>query len=111
MLMQAHLNRTKVPWRWGLFALDWRFPRGLDWIYDKMDGLWLNSVLGTEEEAEQFFSDWETSVRQFVPQEKLLVFQAREGWAPLCQFLGREVPTSPFPRLNNASQFRSGYVR
>jgi len=107
----AHLNRTKVPWRWGLFALDWRFPRGLDWIYDKMDDLWLNSVLGTEEEAEQFFSNWEASVRQVVPQENLLVFQAREGWAPLCHFLGLEVPSSPFPRLNNANQFRSGYVR
>ena len=110
--MKAHLNRTKVPWRCGLFALDWRFPRGLDWIYDQMDGLWLNSVLGTEEEAEQFFSAWEASVREFVPEEKLLVFQAREGWQPLCQFLGQEVPaSSPFPRLNNANQFRSGYVR
>ena len=77
-----------------------------------MDSLWLNSVLGDEEEAEQFLSDWEASVSQFVPEEKLLVFQAREGWQPLCQFLGREVPAgTTFPRLNNASQFRSGYVR
>ena len=76
-----------------------------------MDSLWLNSVLGDEEEAEQFLSDWEASVSQFVPEEKLLVFQARDGWAPLCQFLGREIPSFPFPRLNNANQFKSGYKR
>ena len=108
---QAHLNRTKVPWRWGLFALDWRFPRGLDWIYDKMDGLWLDSVLGSEEEAATFFSRWEKGVRDSVPKDRLLVFQAKEGWEPLCQFLDKEVPTSPYPRLNNSAQFRSGYIR
>ena len=67
--------------------MDWRFPRGLDWIYDKMDGLWLDSVLGSEEEAATFFSRWEKGVRDSVPKDRLLVFQAKEGWEPLCQFL------------------------
>ena len=110
-LYLAHLNRTKLPWRWGLFALDWRFPRGLDWIYHLMDGLWLEAVLGTEEEAERFFSGWEEEVRESVPADRLLVFEAREGWSPLCQFLGLEVPSSPYPRLNNSAQFRTGYIR
>ena len=45
----AHLNRTRPPWRWSLFALDWRFPRGLDWLYDCMDSVWL--VRGTRGRA------------------------------------------------------------
>ena len=72
-ILQAHLNRTRIPWRWGLFALDWRFPRGLDQIYDQMDGLWLDSVLGTEEEAATFFSSWEEEVKNSVPPSRLLV--------------------------------------
>jgi hypothetical protein len=34
----------------------------------------------------------------------LLVFNVKEGWEPLCQFLGKEVPTEPFPhvKVNNA---------
>jgi hypothetical protein len=41
-----------------------------------------------------------------VPPERLLVFDVREGWAPLCDFLGVEAPEEPFPRLNEARQMR-----
>ena len=37
---------------------------------------------------------------------RLLVFDVREGWAPLCDFLGVEVPDEPFPRLNEAQEMR-----
>ena len=46
------------------------------------------------------------AVRRRVPPERLLVFDAREGWAPLCGFLGVEVPSKPFPRLNEAREMR-----
>ncbi|KAK3063022.1 hypothetical protein LTS18_002895 [Coniosporium uncinatum] len=36
-------------------------------------------------------------IRRVVPEEKLLRFDVREGWAPLCEFLGVEVPDVPFP--------------
>jgi hypothetical protein len=35
-----------------------------------------------------------------------LVFDVREGWAPLCEFLGVEAPDEPFPRLNEAREMR-----
>jgi hypothetical protein len=38
-----------------------------------------------------------------VPSSKLLVFDVRDGWAPLCDFLG--VPT-PIPHVNNATAVR-----
>lgn len=28
-----------------------------------------------------------------------------EGWKPLCNFLGRDVPIDDFPRVNDAAQF------
>jgi hypothetical protein len=46
------------------------------------------------------------AVRRHVPPERLLVLDVREGWAPLCDFLGVEAPDEPFPRLNEASQMR-----
>ncbi|KAK5708671.1 hypothetical protein LTR17_020503 [Elasticomyces elasticus] len=30
----------------------------------------------------------------------LLEFQLRDGWKPLCEFLGKEVPDVPFPQVN-----------
>ena len=38
-------------------------------------------------------------VRERVPAERLLEFNVKEGWAPLCDFLGVEVPEEPFPHL------------
>lgn len=35
-----------------------------------------------------------------VPEDRLLVFDVRDGWEPLCAFLGVDVPDEPFPHLN-----------
>ena len=40
------------------------------------------------------------AVKAFVPAERLLVYDVREGWEPLCNFLEVRVPSQPFPRLN-----------
>lgn len=42
--------------------------------------------------------------------QRLLVFDVREGWAPLCDFLGFEVPDKPFPYLNEAREMRRKLV-
>ncbi|GLW63775.1 sulfotransferase family protein [Actinomadura rubrobrunea] len=39
-------------------------------------------------------------VRATVPADRLLVFDVREGWGPLCRFLDVPVPDEPFPHLN-----------
>ncbi len=41
-----------------------------------------------------------------VPKEKLLVFEASNGWGPLCGFLEVDVPEEPYPRVNTAQQAR-----
>jgi hypothetical protein len=56
--------------------------------------------------AMEVFGRHNEAVRRRVPPERLLVFDVREGWAPLCDFLGVEAPGGPFPRLNGARQMR-----
>lgn len=52
---------------------------------------------------------YEAHLRQVqaeVPPERLLVFSVKEGWGPLCEFLGVPVPDVPFPRVNERASFR-----
>ena len=46
-------------------------------------------------------------VRRSIPQDKLLVFDAPQGWEPLCAFLGVAVPKTPFPKLNSSEEFNA----
>jgi hypothetical protein len=51
------------------------------------------------------FEQHNADVQKSVPAERLLVFNIADGWAPLCDFLGVEVPDEPFPRLNDTAEF------
>ena len=57
--------------------------------------------------AKAVFRSHEETVRNTIPAERLLVFDVREGWDPLCAFLEVPVPNGPFPRLNDAEQFKA----
>ena len=45
------------------------------------------------------------AVKAAVPPERLLIYQAKDGWGPLCAFLGVPAPAEPFPRTNDRSEF------
>ncbi|KAI0111229.1 P-loop containing nucleoside triphosphate hydrolase protein [Nemania sp. FL0031] len=45
--------------------------------------------------------NWNNYVKETVPPEKLLVMQLKDGWAPLCKFLGVPEPEGPLPRAND----------
>ncbi|WP_271077429.1 sulfotransferase family protein [Aurantiacibacter sp. MUD61] len=55
-----------------------------------------------------FMTDWyarhNQSVIDTIPAERLLVFHPKEGWEPLCEFLGVQVPPEPFPRVNSRDE-------
>jgi hypothetical protein len=46
-------------------------------------------------------------VRATIPSERLLVFEARQGWAPLCRFLRVPVPETPFPHFNETGKWQN----
>ncbi|KAH8645695.1 hypothetical protein BX600DRAFT_477856 [Xylariales sp. PMI_506] len=43
-------------------------------------------------------------VRRIVPPEQRLEYKLGDGWAPLCEFLGKEIPDVDFPRINEGGQ-------
>jgi len=51
-----------------------------------------------------YFRRWNEEVIAEVPADKLLVFHAKDGWEPLCEFLGVPVPAEPYPRVNSREQ-------
>jgi len=56
------------------------------------------------EHAIRIFQAHNAAVQAHVPAERLLVYDVREGWEPLCRFLGVRVPPGkPFPRLNDTA--------
>ncbi|WP_166173975.1 sulfotransferase family protein [Rubrobacter tropicus] len=59
------------------------------------------------EYAKAIFERHNADVRRRVSPEKLLVYEVKDGWDPLCDFLGVEVPGKPFPRLNDTAEMRS----
>ncbi len=46
------------------------------------------------------------SVREGLPAGRLLEFEARQGWEPLCAFLEVPVPAADYPKTNTAEEFR-----
>ncbi|TLD04411.1 uncharacterized protein PgNI_12140 [Pyricularia grisea] len=43
-------------------------------------------------------------VKAAVAPERLLVFDLKDGWEPLCEFLGKDVPDVPFPVKNERKE-------
>lgn len=54
----------------------------------------------------QKFNDHIADVQASIPADRLLTFDVREGWEPLCAFLGVDVPDTPFPRSNSSVEFK-----
>jgi hypothetical protein len=46
-------------------------------------------------------------VKRSVPEDRLLVFEAAQGWDPLCTFLERPIPDEDFPRVNSTADFQT----
>jgi hypothetical protein len=53
-----------------------------------------------------YFERWNQTVIDTVPAERLLVFEARQGWEPLCAFLSVPVPALPYPRVNSRDEIQ-----
>ena len=57
--------------------------------------------------AIEVFKRHNEEVKKHVPPERLLVYEVKEGWKPLCEFLGVEIPEGkPFPHLNDTEAFK-----
>lgn len=61
----------------------------------------------------QVFEQHEADVQAAFGPDRLLLFHPKQGWAPLCDFLGKPVPDGDFPNLNDRAEFlkRNGMLR
>lgn len=48
-------------------------------------------------------------VRSLAPKDRLLEFSLKDGWEPLCEFLGRPMPKEPFPHVNDSASNAQGF--
>lgn len=65
-------------------------------------------AFGDKVEDRAWMTDWyvrrNREVVDRLPAERLLSFNPADGWAPLCEFLGADVPEGPFPRVNSRDE-------
>jgi hypothetical protein len=93
-----------------IFRLVGLFRPGMSRVARMNDRLiWEETFGGNLEDRERAIRVLEQhneEVAQRVPPERLLVYEVKEGWEPLCSFLGVEVPKDkPFPHLNDTEAF------
>jgi len=58
-----------------------------------------------EEQAKAAFDEHNESVKAYVAPERLVIWNAKDGWAPLCNALGVPIPDEPFPKTNTRAEF------
>lgn len=71
----------------------------------RMNNLWDKQTrerYGVGVHTEKYYELHREWVRSIVPKERLLEFQASDGWEPLARFSGREVPDGDFPHTNDS---------
>merc|ERR1712150_195485 len=59
--------------------------------------------MGSEDAQKRYYLQYNAAVQQLIPSDQLLVFNVKEGWEPLCQFLNLPIPDFPFPDENKVA--------
>lgn len=83
-------------------------PRIQVWAEMVFELIWEGTFHGRIEDREHAIDVYEahnTYVKRQAPRDRLLVFEAAQGWEPLCRFLGCSVPDEPYPRVNSTEEF------
>ena len=57
--------------------------------------------------AVKVYVDHIAEVKATLSAGRLLNYDVKDGWQPLCEFLGEAVPAEPFPHKNTQDEFTS----
>ncbi|KAI0202105.1 hypothetical protein F4808DRAFT_78568 [Astrocystis sublimbata] len=79
------------------YHLNIRWMAGFTWR-NPADGL-KRSLRGR---GKWVYRDHCNMIKGTIPPERLLEWTVDDGWGPLCEFLGKEIPNEPFPHVNSA---------
>ena len=111
----ASMNSTIIPvMEWPSWRLLRHFDGGFvkPWYAYKQVMLqgWGGDDFSDENLRQTFLTHSET-VKRIVPRERLLVFEVKEGWGPLCRFLGVQRPEGEFPNVNDTEAYLRSFGR
>jgi hypothetical protein len=89
------------------------FPEGLPPHIDTMANAVIRmlgertfkSAVDDEQAAKSAYLEHVEHMTTSYAEGRVLSFDVKDGWAPLCEFLGKPVPDGDFPRSNNSEEF------
>jgi hypothetical protein len=61
-------------------------------------------INGIKANARKKYFAYYDRIREVVPPERRLEYRLGQGWEPLCEFLGKEIPDVPFPNVNDKAE-------
>lgn len=104
---QARNASTRARLLYGLLAwLDPRAGRGFRTVEETVWAGTFDGQFLDRERSLAIFAAHNREVQDTVPADRLLVFDVKQGWEPLCAFLGVPVPAGePFPHVNDSADF------
>lgn len=62
-----------------------------------------NDTMSDKDACIKAYLQHNAHIRATIPPERLLEWEAKDGWEPLCRFLGHPAPEEPFPRKNEGA--------
>ncbi|WP_310498752.1 sulfotransferase [Sandarakinorhabdus sp.] len=98
---------TENRWFWKVLEVLTPFGRKMGPMCRKL--IWQRTLQGAMVNRAAAMAQYDRQLAEVVaavPPDRLLVFTANQGWAPLCTFLGVPVPDTPFPNVNDRAQFQ-----
>jgi hypothetical protein len=97
---EAVIPHVFSPVIWAVARIDPFFVRPLEKIHQHWARGWFRAD-SREEMRGNARGVFREHYEMVTPKERLLVFKLSEGWGPLCEFLGKEVPDVEFLRVND----------
>jgi hypothetical protein len=91
----------------GLWFLPWvllPLPGMINYFrYLTLLGEQWNRLYGEAKPTRQTYERHIEWLKEVVPEDRLVFFDVKEGWEPLCRALGKDVPMDqPFPHINDS---------
>lgn len=89
-------------------------PLYASWL-DVMNDMWTKADImvksrGDPAEMAAGMERWNQDVIDTVPADRLLVWNPKDGWEPLCEFLELDVPSQPLPNVNDTENFQKNLI-
>lgn len=86
----------------------WAFAGPTVWggMLDRTIGRLFENKIHDHDTLTRVYNTHNEAVKAAFGPDRLLVFEAKDGWAPLCEFLGVAAPGEPYPRVNSREELQ-----